>query len=134
MQQSLRCIILYYDECTASLTVFSHHLYSQVSSITKCAREFTATSGYAYFKFEPFILHAMCKSLGAAQTLVRWPLGAQGTELWRVRCYGHWCSFAASSGSGEWISQLRYHVWQKGEDHVGERSCFKPPINVMPPQ
>jgi len=28
-------------------------------------------SGYVYFKFEPFVLHAMCRTLQDAQTLVR---------------------------------------------------------------
>ena len=28
-------------------------------------------SGYVYFKFEPFVLHVMCRTLQDAQTLVR---------------------------------------------------------------
>ncbi|MCG8626117.1 MAG: tRNA wybutosine-synthesizing 3 family protein, partial [Proteobacteria bacterium] len=44
---------------------------TQESSLSSSGTDGSGGRGYAYFKFEPFVIHVMCRTLEDARTMVR---------------------------------------------------------------
>ena len=87
-------------------------IFQQESSLSSAVG--SGGRGYAYFKFEPFVLHVICRTLEDAQTMV-WLLKS---SIPQVLCL---LPNFLDASSGEFrISQLWHFVWQKGKDYGGK--------------
>ena len=53
----------------ASAVTYIDFFFRQESSLSSAVG--SGGRGYAYFKFEPFVLHAICRTLEDAQAMVR---------------------------------------------------------------